>query len=271
MEESNITINGLRINYKTFRQGKASADKTADQLVLVLHGWGKGSAAWVEAGETLAQKGFRVIIPDLPGFGKSAEPRNPWTVNDYLKFVEIFVADLRLDNFDLIGHSFGGGLGAMFAAKNPQKVEKLILCDSAIIRKERLSLRQLIAKGIVKSGKFFLGLPFSGGIVPLAQRTIYKIAGVHDYQSASPIMKETFKNILREDLIGHAAKIETPTLIVWGRNDKSTPVEDATALNKIIAGSTVAFIEGAGHNSHKTHPQELANIIRQFLNDQSQI
>jgi pimeloyl-ACP methyl ester carboxylesterase len=261
MQESNITMNGLKISYKTFRHGDASAD----EVVLVLHGWGRGSDTWIETGELLAQKGFLVIIPDLPGFGKSAVPRTPWTVNDYLKFVENFAAELRLDKFNVIGHSFGGGLGAMFAAKNPQKINKLVLCDSAIIRKERLSLRQIVAKGIVKSGKFVLALPFAGGIVPLAQRAIYKIAGVHDYQTANPVMKETFKNILREDLIGHATKIKVPTMIIWGRDDKSTPVEDAAVLNKIIAGSTVAFIEGAGHNSHKTHPQELARIIDDFL------
>jgi pimeloyl-ACP methyl ester carboxylesterase len=260
MTEKNIPISGLLINYKTFGQG---------QPLLVLHGWGKGSDTWVAVGGSLERNGYQVIIPDLPGFGKSEEPKSSWTVLDYLRFVEDFTTELKMDKFDLIGHSFGGGLAAMFAAKNPQRVGKLVLCDSAVIRKERLSLRQVIAKGMSKTGKFILALPFAGGIVPLAQRVVYKIAGVHDYETASPVMKETFKNILKETLVGHAAKIKTPTLIVWGRNDKSTPAEDATSLNKIIPGSTVAFIEGAGHNSHWTHPQELARIIGSFLNRKS--
>lgn len=260
MDEKKATINGLSINFKAFGHGRP---------ILVLHGWGKGSDSWIEVGELIAQKGYQLIIPDLPGFGKSAEPRKPWTVNDYLGFVENFANERKLYKFDLIGHSFGGGLAAMYAAKNQQKVGKLVLCDSAIIRKERLSPRQILAKGMAKTGKFFLALPFAGGIVPLAQRFVYSIAGVHDYQTASPVMKGTFTNILRENLIGQAAKVKTPTLIVWGRNDKSTPVEDAAALNKAIAGSTIAFIKGAGHNSHKTHPQQLAQIVDSFLKHNS--
>lgn len=256
MEEQKISIDNLSINYKTFGQGRA---------VLVLHGWGKGSDSWVEVGELLAKKDFQVIIPDLPGFGKSGEPKNPWTVADYFKFVEDFVAALGLDKFDIIGHSFGGGLVAVYAAQNPQKVNRLILCDSAIIRQKRLSLRQIIAQKISPAGKFFAGLPFAGGVLPLARKLIYKIAGVSDYQSASPVMKKTFQNIVGQDLASFTPQILAPTLIIWGRNDQDTALEDAFKLNKIITGSKLKIIENCGHNPHRTHPQILAQNLIDFL------
>lgn len=257
MEEIKITFNQLAVNYKTFGHGKP---------VLVLHGWGGKSNSWVDVGELMEQSRYQVIIPDLPGFGKSQEPETSWTVDDYLKFVEDFVAEMKLEKFSLIGHSFGGGLAAMYVAKYPQKMEGLVLCDSAIIRKERLGWRQSCAKGMAKAKKFMIKLPFSGGILPLAQKAIYKLAGVQDYHAASPVMKETFKNITAIDLSDYARQIKIPALIIWGSGDKSTPVEDAFELNKIIAGSKLEIINNCGHNPHRTHTSELAGILISFLN-----
>jgi pimeloyl-ACP methyl ester carboxylesterase len=291
MKEEKIIIDKLSINYNVIGQGLsfealAKEEKpilvlppyakvfdpeaqtrraTEDKIILILHGWGKGSEAWVQAGEILAKNSFQVIIPDLPGFGKSEEPKNPWKIADYVKFIENFVATLGIDKFDLIGHSFGGGLAAVYAAQKPQKVSKLILCDSAIVREKRLSLRQKIAQGLAKTGKSVFTLPLSGGLLHLAQKIVYKIAGVHDYQLASPLMKKIFLNISGQDLRDYASQIQLPTLIIWGENDKSTALGDARALNRMITGSKLEIIKGAGHNPHQTHSKELIKIISQFI------
>ncbi|MFA6376565.1 MAG: alpha/beta hydrolase, partial [Candidatus Paceibacterota bacterium] len=271
-----ITINGLAINFKTYghsfapaaTKGYGEATKaTEGEAILVLHGWGIGSGSWVGVAEGLARDGFLVVCPDMPGFGESAEPKNPWRVDDYVKFVEDFVTQLGLEKFYLLGHSFGGGMAAVYAAKHLDKVEKLVLCDSAIIRKERLDWRQEYAKKMAQGGKFLLGLPFMGGILPLARKIIYRFAGVHDYQKTSPIMKKTFQNVVREDLSAFAAQIKTPTLIVWGDSDKSTPLEDAYELNKIIPGAKLEIIENCGHNPHRTHTKELTGIITQYFKE----
>lgn len=81
MEERKIIIDQLSINCRFF----GGNDKPA---VLVLHGWGVGSEAWVEAAVMLAQEDYRVIVPDMPGFGKSEVPEKPWTVDDYVEWVK---------------------------------------------------------------------------------------------------------------------------------------------------------------------------------------
>jgi len=256
MEEKIIIIDKLSINCRFF----GGNDKPA---VLVLHGWGVGSEAWVEAAVMLAQEDYRVIVPDMPGFGKSAVPEKPWTVDDYVEWVRDFADKLGLDDFVLAGHSFGGQVAAKFCAICPKKVNKLVLCAAAVIRKPRLGSRQILAKYLAKTKIIFQNIQF--GIYPVLRKIVYHIAGTRDYSQLQGVMAQTFLNVVGESVIESARQIKTPTLIVWGDKDRETPIEDAHEINKAIAGSRLEIIPGAGHKLHRTHPQELAKIFCQFL------
>ncbi|MCU0652844.1 MAG: alpha/beta hydrolase, partial [Candidatus Pacebacteria bacterium] len=266
MIEEKTKIEGLTIGYRAFGSFPEALE---GRSILVLHGWGVGSRSWVEFGELMAKAGYRVIVPDLPGFGQSQEPKTPWYFDDYIRFVEQFCAAMKLDKFYLIGHSFGGALACKFAATHPEMVEKLVLCDAAIIRKERLDWRQQYAKKMAAFKHRLLELPFAGGIYPLAKKILYKFVGSRDYELASPVMKETFKMVLATDTLEYARKLAVPTLVVWGDQDKSTPVEDAYELNKEIPGSVLWIIPGAGHKVHRTHAHQLAEAVNRFLADKS--
>jgi len=201
-----IIIDKLSISYKRFGQGRS---------VLVLHGWGKGSDSWVAIGEILAKDNYQVIVPDLPGFGASQEPDKPWGFDDYIDWIEQFVKEMKLNRFYLVGHSFGGALALKFAALHAEMTEKLVLCDAAVIRKERLDWRQTYAKKMAHWKNNLLRLPFASKIYPVAKKIFYKFAGNHDYELASPVMKETFKNIIKIDTFEFASRIARPTLIIW--------------------------------------------------------
>ena len=256
MEEKIIIIDKLSINCRFF----GGNDKPA---VLVLHGWGVGSEAWVEAAVMLAQKDYRVIVPDMPGFGKSAVPDKPWTVDDYVGWTKEFADKLGLDSFVLMGHSFGGQVAAKFCTICPKRVDKLVLCAAAVVRKPRLGSRQILAKYLAKTKIIFQNIPF--GIYPVLRKIVYRIAGTRDYAQLQGVMAQTFLNVVGESVIESAKRIKTLTLIVWGDKDRETPIEDAHGINKAIAGSRLEIIPGAGHKLHRTHPQELAKIICQFL------
>lgn len=188
MEEKKIIINNLTINYKTFGNGKP---------LLILHGWGGSSNSWIEVAEIISQKGFKVVCPDLPGFGKSQEPPKPWSVDDCAAFISEFTKALDLENFFLFGHSFGGGLALTFSAKNPQTTKLLILCGAAIIRKERLNFRQKIARFMAKGRELLLAIPVIGQtLYGLAQKIVYGIAGTKDYYRSTRNMRETLKILL---------------------------------------------------------------------------
>ena len=106
-----INIQGLKINYK--QKGKGEA-------IVILHGWGGSSKSWEKVIEFLSNNNYMVVCPDLPGFGESDDPKQAWNINKYICFVLDFLNVLKIDEFILLGHSFGGGLSTKITAKNPR-------------------------------------------------------------------------------------------------------------------------------------------------------
>jgi pimeloyl-ACP methyl ester carboxylesterase len=111
---------------------------------------------------------------------------------------------------------------------------------------------------IAKLGKFMEGVPY-------VKKVYYKLIGASDYYSAQPNMKKTMQNMLDSDKYIDPSIIKIPTQIIWGREDKFTPLKDAYKLKKAIAGSKLSIIDSAGHSPHATQPIEVANIIYDFI------
>jgi pimeloyl-ACP methyl ester carboxylesterase len=240
-------INGKKTNYEVVGSG---------QPLVIFHGWGSNTERWQAVAEILAENGFKVIIPDLPGFGKSEELVSPWNMNNYLKWAEEFVKELNLQEFDLLGHSFGGALAVKLAIKYPQNVKKLFLVSAASVRKK--TTKKSIFKNLAKVVKLFAFVPGYA----FFRKAFYKfVIRRSDYPYVSGTMAETFKNVIGEDLSQFTGFLKIPTIIIWGDKDKSTPIEDAHFMNQKIKNSKLVVIEGAGHALNKENPEVLAQKI----------
>jgi len=79
---------------------------------------------------------YRVIVPDLPGFGRTGIPGEPFAPLDYLSFLDGFLRELKIDRAVLCGQSLGGGIALLYAIRCPEKVEKLVLVDCAGLGEE---------------------------------------------------------------------------------------------------------------------------------------
>ena len=251
LKEKKVNINGIDVFYKIAGEGEP---------LLILHGWGAGSFSWMRIIENLAPNGFQLIIPDLPGFGKTSPPENAWDVGDYSNFVDKFIEEVGIKDASVLGHSFGGAI--IMKMRNIHG--KIIFCDAAIIRRDRLSVRQKISRFLsTVGGKIISKNSFA---YKFFEKAAYFISGTYDYYSANPIMKDVFKKVVEEDLSSLASEIKNPCLIIWGEKDKVTPIEDAYFLNTKIANSELKIIKGCGHNPHKTNFEELSEIIINYLN-----
>ncbi|MFA5754905.1 MAG: alpha/beta hydrolase [Candidatus Paceibacterota bacterium] len=250
LKENKINLNGIDLYYKVAGEGKP---------LLILHGWGAGSSSWMRTIEELSSNGFQVIVPDLPGFGKTNPPSTIWGVGEYADFIDDFIREIKVNNISVLGHSFGGGI----ITKLKTNLDKIIFCDAAIVRKERLSLRQKISRLISTIGKKIVSKDFFA--YKLFEKATYFVSGTYDYYSANPLMKDIFKKVISEDLSLDINKINNQCLIIWGDNDKVTPVEDAYFINEKISNSELKFIKKCGHNPHRTNNKELNSIIINFL------
>ena len=253
-KQNRIEINGKELSYKIAGTGNP---------LLIIHGWGASSNSWMGMVEEMVGKGFQLIIPDLPGFGKSSDPDSSWGSEDYVNIILELIKKLDLKEFYLLGHSFGGGI-ALKIATGKNGVNKLILCDAAIVREERLDLRQKTSKFISKIGSKIVSKNLPG--YHFLEKMLYRLAGASDYYRANPVMKEVFKKVINEDMSYLLNKVSQPCLIIWGEEDKATPLIDAHFLNNEIKGSELKIISGARHNPYKTHAKETAEIIINFLN-----
>jgi pimeloyl-ACP methyl ester carboxylesterase len=249
MEEKFLQVNDLKIFTRIAGQGNP---------FLILHGWGRGLVSWVDIQDELS-KYFKVITVDLPGFGKSDMPPKAWNMDNYVQFILEFIKKIEINNFYLLGHSFGGSLAIKLSVQSPDNIKKLILVDSAG-RRPKKSFSKKILTSIIPIFKIFSFLPGSKTL----RKGFYKlILKSTDYINASGIMKEVFKNVVAEDLSNTWTKIEAPTLILWGEKDKLTPVQDAYLMKKEIKNSELKILN-CGHRPHHEKPDLLVKAILDF-------
>lgn len=255
MEEREINIKGLKASYKVAGEG---------QPVLILHGWGGSSDSWLEIQKILSGKEYKVIVPDLPGFGKTDLPEEAWGVDEYDDFVLKLTEKLNLDNFFLLGHSFGGQIAVKFAVKHREKIKKLILCDSAAIRiKPGVKVR--IIFWLARMGNAVFGRKHLQRLKDNARNLFYLFLRNRDYVKAKGTMRETIKKVLSEDLSLELPRIKVKTLIVWGAVDKMVPLKCAYMFKERIVGSELEILPKIGHSPHLEDPLSLSNIILKFL------
>ena len=241
--EKTVFVDNLKINLKVVGQGEP---------ILILHGWGSSIKSWLRVQEFLAEKGFKVIVLDLPGFGKSMTPLRPWSVEDYSNFVLKLVQKLELSKFFLFGHSFGGRIAIKFVAKYPDKLTGLILCGVPIGPSDVKSYSFTLK--VAKFAKKFSFLPGFQSFRKIFYKYILKKT---DYFELKGVMKETFKKIITEDLSSFLTKIRTKTLLLWGEKDEIEIVK--------IPNSKLIIFPGIGHNPHLEAPEKLVETINNFL------
>jgi len=247
-----VITNGIKTNYQVFGEGKP---------FIILHGWGSNSDRWAPVAEVIAKGSsatgpFKVIVPDLPGFGKSDALPLPWNTNRYIDWIEKFVKELDISEFYLLGHSFGGALASKMAVKHVQDVKKLFLVSAACVRKKTATknFSAVIAKVI----KIFYFLPYYA----LLRKAVYKfIIRKSDYAYVEGVMKATYLNVVGEDLSFHLPFIKAPTTIIWGDKDEFTPVKEGYFIEKQIRKSRIIIIPGAGHDLNRKYPEVLAEKV----------
>ncbi len=239
--------------------------KNSPTLVF-LHGWGGSWASWSPILERL-KKNFDLFAFDLPGFGNQSI-QIPYYLDNYVDFVINLLKTRKIKNPILIGHSFGGAVISKIAAENLYPIKKLILVDAAAIR-HPYSFRQLITLKTISSIKKILSLPLIKVIMPPIQKLYYRSTNQQNSDYAAlkdnPIMQKTFQHIIKDDLSALLTKIKTPTLIIWGEDDLSTPLADGQKINSLISNSKLIIYPNSSHFSYLENQDIFVNDIKKFI------
>lgn len=248
-------IDGININYEKKGEG---------EFVLFLHGWGSNIKLWQGLMDTVAPK-YTALALDMPGFGESNEPKEAWSVDDYVDFVLKFVDLFKPESLVLVGHSFGGRvIIKMLNRELPFEVKKIILIDAAGIKPKK-TLKQKISLLAYKTGRKIMETKPLKAMFPDAVENMRKKRGSADYNSATPIMRQTLVKVVNEDLTKLLPNIKASSLLVWGTNDTATPLSDGEKMESLIPDAGLVKIQGAGHYSFLEAPELVSRVVKSFL------
>ena len=241
--------------------------------VILLHGLGGSTQVWQFNIAALAEK-YHVVVPDQIGFGKSDKPLVNYRIRTYVDFLDQFCKQLKIERATLVGNSMGGWIAAMFTASFPDRVDKLVLVDSAgyappkdFDMRTLSGLNPTTREGMkVLVAKVFYNKAFqTDAAIDLAIAA--RLAAGDGYT-----INSITQSIIRgEDFLDDTVKtIKRPTLIIWGRQDGLVPLADGEHFNKDIAGSKLIVIDQCGHAPNAEKPGEFNAAVLKFLADGAQ-
>jgi pimeloyl-ACP methyl ester carboxylesterase len=253
-----VTVAGHRVHY--YAEGP-----TAGPPVVLVHGLGGRSEDWHNLAPYLVKAGFRVYLPDLPGYGRSEQPADfSYSVPDEAAAVVGFLDALGLKQVDLGGWSMGGAIVQHVAARHPERVQKLMLFDAAGLY-------------VVPTWDVRLFTPTTAADLDeldvLLMPNPPKVPGF----IARDILRLSAKNAwvihraLNTMLAGRDATdkllpgFRMPVLIVWGAEDRILPESEAETMHRLVPQSELEVFPGCGHLAPNQCTAQIGPKVVEFV------
>lgn len=265
-----LEIEGMQVHFRDEGPRDAPA-------IVLLHGTSASLHTW-EGWVAGLKQDYRVISLDLPAFGLTGPfPDHDYTIAHYSRFLAAVLDRLDVPSASVAGNSFGGQLAWQFTVDHPQRVERLILVDSAGY--PRLSTSVPIGFRIASTP---LLRPLMANVLPrsLIESSVRSVYGdpslvtdelVDRYYDLAvregnrQALRERFQQSMTGVDPGRIASIKVPTLIIWGGRDGLIAPENAKRFHADISGSELVMFDELGHVPQEEAPQLTLDVARKFL------
>jgi pimeloyl-ACP methyl ester carboxylesterase len=240
VESRTVEVAGHRVHY--LAEGPAGGPP-----VVLVHGLGGRAEDWLKLAPYLAKAGYRVYMPDLPGYGRSEKPADfSYSVHDEAEVVAGFLDALGLKQVDLGGWSMGGGIVQHIAFRHPERVRKLMLFASVGINQapvfdvrlftpttpdELAQLEALLMPNPHKAPGFV-----ARDILRISKERAWIIRRALDSMGTG---QDATDSILPQ--------LKMPVLIVWGDVDRILPLDQGESMHKLVPQSELEVVPGCGH------------------------
>ena len=245
-----VIVDSLLTSYDSFGDGP---------VVLFLHGWGDNRAGLKPLAQKL--KSYQSVLLDLPGFGQTQTPAKAWGLDDYAKFVGDFLAKTGLQPVAIVGHSNGGAIAVRGLANKSLKTNKLILLASAGIRDEQKGRKRALK--LLAKGAKVVTAPLPAQLKRRIKVKAYQKVGSEMFVAEH--LEATFRKIVADDILQDAPQVNLSTLLIYGSNDQSTPVEYGKKLEAALPKAYLKVVPNAGHFVHLDAPDQVESYVREFL------
>ncbi len=244
--------------------------------MVLIHGSNGSLQAWEGWVRELGGKA-RLISVDLPGHGLTgAWARDEYTVEAYADFIEVLVDTLNVDRFVLVGHSLGGAVAWSFAATRPDRVSQLVLVDSAGYPRDGsdVPLSTQLARlpvlgdiGIYFKPEVLVRRSLADAYADPAMATPQRVRRTAELQRFPGNQEATLQRARTQDPLDPTLlkRLDVPTLILWGGQDRWVPAADAFRFQNDIKGAKLEIFGKLGHNPMEEDPKATAAAVADFL------
>ena len=262
MNEKFINIDENKIRY--LESGNS------DNTLVLIHGLGASANRW-EYVIPHFEKNYRVIVPDLIGFGYSDKPLVDYTTDFFSEFLKKFLEKLDIKNPVLIGSSLGGQIIAEYTLNNNDTVKKLVLISpSGVMKHSTPALDAYVMAALYPNQEaaknaFEMMSGSSKNIDPKIVEGFVKRMRLPNAKMAfmSTLLGLKNSQILTEKL----SSITVPTMVVWGELDPVIPVKYADSIVSTIKDCRFYRMDGCGHTPYVDDPEIFAKTVMKFLDN----
>lgn len=261
-----VPIDGIRTAY--FDAGRGPA-------ILFLHGLASNFTHWIHVAPHFADR-FRVLGIDLPGHGETGPAHGPLSARAFAAHVRRFLDRFGIDRVLLVGHSLGGMVAAQTAIDSPDRIERLVLINPAgfqsMPRPLRLAGHLLLRRRLldtllpplwktVLANVFFQQNEYTRGFI----RSVDESATADDIQAFSAAIAGLRSDFLDRDFLEVLHRIDRPTLLLWGQEDRLTPAAPLRAVSRKLPNVAACEIPACGHMPIIECPEIVRAVIDRFL------
>jgi pimeloyl-ACP methyl ester carboxylesterase len=265
------TVDGVRIHFQ-----EAGAEN-APPLILI-HGFISSNLVWSDVLLPLAATGFRVIAPDLPGYGYSDKPGDgEYTIESQACAVIGLMDRLEIEKATIVGASYGGAVAASMALDYPERVERLVLVGTVsndepkkklLLRISRLSVVGDIVTPLFLGSRWILRKRIEEMYRRIGQPVDeHKLAARHHLLATSNVHRAMIRTARRwsaNRIQSEASRIRQPTLIVWGDSDTHIPLAEGFRLSNAIRDSRLIVFRNCGHLPPTEYPEKFVEAVADF-------
>ena len=263
MKEKFVQVGANKIRY--LEEGES------DVNVVLVHGLGASAERWLHVIPHLSKK-YRVMVPDLIGFGFSDKPSIDYTPALFSQFIFDFLKTLGITKTSLIGSSLGGQIVAECAITQSKAIEKIVLVSPSGIMKQStptFDAYTLAALYPTQEGTKTAFQMMAGKHKEIDSDTIDGFIQRMTLPNAKMAFMSTILGIRNAvPLSERLAKISVPTLIIWGKQDTLIPVTYSKDFVSSIKNCQFVEMESSGHTPYVEEPEKFSEVVLRFLNQQ---
>lgn len=253
----------------------------AGRPLVLVHDYLSSHLAWEEALPRLATR-FRVIVPDLPGFGESEKPppnRYAYGLDAFAESLADLVAAIGLSRASFCGHAMGGAVALTLAANHPHLVDRLVLVSPLVYPPRPDALTRIASTPIIGPivfkqlyGRTVFRRHFrdrlSGATSTIPAVNESRIDYLFDLFNVPAAREAAYATMLAlldtRPLMASLSRVSAPTLIAWGRGDRISPVDQGRRLARELRGARFEVLE-CGHSPIEECPDAFVDVAMRFL------